>query len=884
MRFHRAFLAGFLLALASPARSVGAALPYQDPTLPVDARVADLVGRMTPTEKFWQLFMLAGSLEDGSGRYTDGAFGFQIAAAPDSVDPATYVDGIQRHFVEETRLGIPILTFGEALHGLIFKDATVFPQSIGLAATFDPQLVHTAAGAIAEECRDTGIRMVLSPVVNVASDVRWGRTEETYGEDPYLASEMGVAFVSVFEQRGVVTTPKHFIANVGDGGRDSYPIHWDERLLREIYLPPFEACIRRGGSRSVMTAYNSLDGAPCTADAWLNGHLLRDVAGFQGFTISDACAVGGALVLHLTAADYPEATTRAIEGGLDVIFQTSYDHAKLFMPPFLDGRIPRDVIDRAVARVLRVKFELGLFEHPYAQNPGAGQDPRSGPGTAESAAAHRAIALRAAQESIVLLKNDGAVLPLAPTITSVAVVGPDAAEARLGGYSGSGREKVSILEGIRKRIGADRVRHAQGCDRLDPWYETIPGDLFTCVRGDSTMAGLLGDYFDNVTLSGAPIFTRVDPQIQFQWTLFSPDPKRLPNDFYSARWTGRLRSTVTGKVRIGIEGNDGYRLWIDGALVIDNWRQASYRTVLVERDFVKDRAYDIRLECFEPTGNARLRLVWNAGLPDNRDTRINEAVALAARSDAVIVVVGIEEGEFRDRARLSLPGRQEELIRRVAATGKPTIVVLVGGSAITMSRWLDEVPAVLDAWYPGEAGGEAVASVLFGDVNPAGRLPITFPVEEGQLPLVYNHKPTGRGDDYVDLTGQPLFPFGYGLSYTTFEYSDLVIEKPTMAITDSTRVRCTVRNTGTRAGDEVVQLYLHDELASVARPVMELKGFRRIHFEPGQAREVSFAITPAMLTLLDRDLRTVVEPGEVRIMIGASSKDIRLRGILTLVP
>lgn len=864
------------VALTLVAGNAQGGLPYKDPNLPVDARVADLLARMTPVEKFWQLFMLAGSLEEGPAKYTDGAFGFQIAAVPDSVDPAAYVDGIQRHFVEETRLGIPIIPFGEALHGLVFKDATVFPQAIALAATFDPEIMRAVADAIATDCRARGIRMVLSPVVNIADDVRWGRTEETYGEDPCLASEMGVAFVSAFEQRGIIATPKHWLANSGAGGRDSYPIDWNERLLREVYIPPFEACIRKGGARSVMTAYNSLDGQPCTANGWLNDHLLRDVAGFDGFTISDACAVGGSLVLHLTAADYPEATTRAIEGGLDVIFQTSYDHAKLFMPPFLDGRIPADVMDRAVARVLRAKFEMGLFEDPYvARVPNSVVPAGSSPSL---------IAARAAEESIVLIKNDARTLPLAPTIALVAVLGPDAAEARLGGYSGPPGGTVSILDGIRKRIGAERVLHARGCDRLDPQVETVPGAYLTCVRGDSAKAGLLAEYFDNVTLAGTPLFTRIDPQIQFQWTLFSPDPKRLPNEFYSARWTGKLRGPVTGKVRIGVDGNDGYRLWIDGVLVIDNWRQATCRTILVEQALQKDRQYDIKLECSEPTGNARLRLVWDFGIPTDADARLDEAVALAARSDAVVVVVGIEEGEFRDRARLGLPGRQGELIQRVAATGKPTIVVLVGGSAITMDPWLDDVPAVLDAWYSGQAGGDAVARVLFGDVNPAGRLPLTFPVEVGQLPLVYNHKPTGRGDDYVDLTGQPLFPFGYGLSYTTFEYADLVIEKPTMSVTDSTWVRCTVRNTGSRAGDEVVQLYLHDELASVARPVMELEGFRRIHLVPGQTREVRFPITPAMLTLLDRDLKPVVEPGDVRVMVGASSKDIRLRGILTLVP
>ncbi len=890
---HRQAIRGlWLLALALLVGRGALAQPYKDARLPIEARVQDLLARMTLEEKFWQLFMLAGSLEDGPQRYTNGAFGFQIVASPDGRGTATYVNEIQRHFVEETRLGVPVIAFAEALHGLVQADATAFPQAIGLAATFDTALMREVSGAIAAECRAAGIRMVLSPVVNVASDVRWGRVEETYGEDPHLAAEMGVAFVSELERRGVVTTPKHFIANVGDGGRDSYPIHWNERLLRELYLPPFAACVQRGGSRAVMAAYNSLDGTPCSAHDWLNNRLLKGELGFTGVVVSDAGGVGGANVLHFTAADYPEAAQRALEGGLDVIFQTSFDHAALFLPPFLDGRVAHAVIDRSVARVLRLKFELGLFDQPYvtgADDPGA-----------RGLEGSRDLARRAARESIVLLKNERRTLPLSAGRGTVAVLGPDAAEARLGGYSRPSGREVSILEGIRRRIGAERVLFARGCARLETPFETVPAEYLTCTRGDTVGAGLLGEYFDNITLSGPPIFTRIDPQLEFQWTLFSPDPTRLAYDFYSVRWTGRLKGPVTGPCRIGIDGNDGYRLYIDDELVIDNWRKVTHRSVLVRYSFERDRLYTLRVEYFEPAGNARVRLVWDAGTPTATaaagppgasaggprgpgvGAEMAEAVALVARSDVAIVVVGIEEGEFRDRASLALPGRQEELIERAAAGGKPVVVVLVGGSAITMNRWVDRAAAVLDVWYPGEAGGDAVADVLFGGCNPAGRLPITFPVAEGQLPLVYNHKPTGRGDDYLDLTGQPQFPFGHGLSYTTFEYSDLAIERPSMGVGDSTTVRCRVKNTGRVAGEEIVQLYLRDELASVARPVTELKGFARVPLEPGEARVVEFAVTPRLLTMLGRDLEPVVEPGDVRVMIGGSAKDIRLRGVLTL--
>jgi beta-glucosidase len=859
-------MVAILCARTTPAQ------PYKDSGLPIDTRVGDLLSRMTPDEKFWQLFMLAGGLDNGVERYTDGAFGFQIGNSGDSLGIATYINHIQHHFVEHTRLGIPIIPFAEALHGLVQNGATSFPQAIALAATFDTALMHEVSAAIAEECRVSGIRQVLSPVVNIAGDVRWGRVEETYGEDPYLSSAMGVAFVSEFERRGIITTPKHFIANVGDGGRDSYPIHFNERLIKEIYLPPFEACITRGGSRSVMTSYNSYDGTPCSASDWLNNTLLKNELGFTGFVISDAGAVGGANVLHFTAKDYAESGELALIGGLDVIFQTSYDHRSLFIPPFLDGRIPSDVIDSAVARVLRAKFELGLFEEPYADTT---ENMR-----AERLESDRELARRAAQESFVLLKNEKRTLPLNVSLKSIAVIGPDAAEVRLGGYSGPGNDPVSILDGIKSRVGKNlQVRYSKGCSRLDTTLVTIPGSRLSCSDRDTTRPGLLGEYFDNIHLGGVPVFSRVDPQIRFQWTLFSPDPDRLPNAFYSVRWTGQLKAPATGRFKIGIDGNDGYRLYLNDSLVIDNWQKVSRRTKVVDYPFLKDTQYDLRIEYFEPTGNAWFRLVWNAEIP-NSDALMEEAARLAAESDEAIVVVGIEEGEFRDRASLSLPGRQEELINRVASTGKPVVVILVGGSAITMSNWLNNVSAVLDIWYPGEVGGSAVAGVLFGDYNPAGRLPFTFPLAEGQLPLVYNHLPTGRGDDYTDLTGQPLFPFGYGLSYTQFDYRDLSFDRERIGVGDTAVLHFTLRNSGPCEGDEVVQLYIHDELASVARPVTELKGFQRVHLKPGETRLMTFEIPPENLSMLNKGLVRVVEPGDFSVMIGASSKDIRLRGIL----
>jgi beta-glucosidase len=863
--------------------------PYKNPALPVETRVQDLLARMTPEEKFWQLFMIPGDLGEDREKFKTGIFGFQVSAAGQSehaagqmlayapgnsaMEAAEKINAMQRFFIEESRLGIPIFPFDEALHGLVRSDATAFPQAIGLAATWNTALMEELAGAIATECRTRGIRQVLSPVVNVATDVRWGRTEETYGEDPFLVSEMGVAFVSAFEKQGIITTPKHFVANVGDGGRDSYPIHANERAMREIHLPPFEACFRRGGSRSVMTSYNSYDGRPCTANDWLLNQLLKTAWGFRGFVISDAGGTGGANVLHFTARDYPDATAQAITAGLDVIFQTNYDHYTLFSPPFYDGSIAPAAIDEAVARVLRLKFELGLFENPYVD--------ASQAAIWNGHSTHRELAKRAALESIVLLKNDHAILPVSTAVRSIAVIGPDAAEARLGGYSGPGNEKVSILQGIQNRAGGNRTVHfAGGCQRTDIPYVTVPAEALSCTMDGRPQRGLQGEYFNNVAFEGRPAFVRCDPQIQFQWTLFSPDPEKLSYGFYSVRWTGQITAPQTGRFQIGVDGNDGYRLYIDGKLLIDNWIKRSKQVTLADFHFEKGKAYDLKIEFYEPIGNAWFRLVWNVGAPEDQSETIRQAAALAARSDLAVVVVGIEEGEFQDRADLRLPGRQEELIESIAATGTPVAVVIVGGSAVTMSRWIDKAPGILAVWYPGEEGGHAVAEVLFGDYNPAGRLPITFPVLEGQLPLVYNHKPTGRGDDYIHHTGQPLFPFGYGLSYTGFRYAGIRLSADTIAPGDAAFVSVKVTNTGKNAGDEVVQLYLRDELASVARPVMELKGFQRVHLQPGETKEVRFEIQPEMLSMLDIHLQKVIEPGDFRIMIGASSKDIRQRAVL----
>lgn len=865
---------------------------YKNPNAPIDDRVEDLLARMTLEEKFWQLFMIPGDLSEGKEKYKHGIFGFQVATASSTgneseqildystgtsaIETAKLINEMQRFFIEETRLGIPIIPFDEALHGLIRTDATAFPQAIALAATWNTELMDEVATAIAHEVRDRGIRQNLSPVINIARDVRWGRVEETYGEDPFLTSKMAVAYIAAFEKLGVITTPKHFAANVGDGGRDSYPIHHNERLMEEIYFPAFKASVQEAGAWSIMTAYNSIDGTQASANDWLLNQKLKKDWGFQGFVISDAGAVGGANVLHFTAKDYAEATKQSIEGGLDVIFQTSYDHYTLFYEAFEKGLISEEAINGAVRRVLYAKFKLGLFDNPYIDIEALAKK--------NHLENHKALAKKAALESIVLLKNEDNLLPLNSNVRTIAVIGPEANEARLGGYSGPGNNPVSILDGIKSK-GGDSVSivYTKGCSRNYEAFVPIPAAQFFHEENGKKKAGLKAEYFNNIYLKESPALRRIDANIDFRWTLFSPDASKINYDFYSARWTGKLIAPETGKIDLGIEGDDGYRLYINGELLIDNWKKQTVQRTTKAFYFEKDKSYDIRVEFYETTGNVWFKLIWNAGLIQNQDAALSEAVALAKKADVALICVGIEEGEFRDRAYLSLPGFQEKLIQEVAKTGTPVVVILVGGSAITMENWRHQVGAILDVWYPGDQGGNAIADVLFGAYNPAGRLPITFPIHEAQLPLYYNHKPTGRGDDYVNLSGKPLFPFGFGLSYTTFKYSDIQLEKRKIKKGEKTTVRCKITNTGNFDGDEVVQLYIKDEHASVARPIIELKGFQRVHLKKGASKIVTFEITPDLLTMLDKNLKAVIEPGNFRIMIGASSNDIRQRVILEVV-
>lgn len=866
--------------IAAQERGRPAPRPWMDARRPVAERAQLLLARMTPEEKFWQLFMVPGDPVRDSVAFAHGAYGVQlldlrvdsVGAEPEHRAVSRGND-VQRFFVERTRLGIPVILFEEGVHGLMQARATVFPAAIGLAASWDTALVADVASAIARQSRERGVRQLLSPVINLARDPRWGRVEETYGEDVWLSGAMGRAYVRAVESRGVVATPKHFVANHGDGGRDSYPIALDSATLADLYLPPFREAIT-SGARSVMASYNSVNGLPASENATLLTRILRDAWKFDGVVISDQGGVGGSAVLHHTATDYAQSTVRALRAGLDVIFQSGVGDARLFWPAVRDGHVPRSVVDTAVARVLRLKFALGLFEQPYASAMRV-HDPQ------------HALAVRGAEASLVLLRNEQATLPLIAPLKRIAVIGTPAFDTPLGGYTvRPSTDRALVAEMTARLAGRVTVLGAKGPSVVSPDWEPVPATALAHDSSGARVPGVLGEYFAVPSFDDAPVATRSDAAIDQRWT-FNRPARGLATDWFAVRWSGWLEVPPGDTVRVAVEGDDGLQLWIDDALVVDADHKVSYARHVAPRVLTAGR-HALRLQYRQTTGNGRVRLLWDHGYAArlrDEETGIAKAVEAARGADAAIVTVGVDEGEFRDRSSLRLPGRQEELIARVAATETPTIVVIYAGSAVIATPWISRVSAVLQAFYPGEGGAEALSRVLLGDMSPGGRLPFTVPRFEGQLPLVYDHLPTGRGDDYVDLTGQPLFPFGYGLTYAPFSYDSLRLTGRARSERDTVHVTFRVRNTaptpGRIPGDEVVQLYVRHLTAPTAQPVLALRGFTRVSLWPGATALLRLAVPARALYVRDERGRLVPPTGPIEFFVGASSRDIRLHGFLS---
>jgi len=865
---------------------------YKDPNQPLEARVADLLQRMTPAEKAWQLFMVPSDFDTTKCRLSDGIFGIQLFAtsladpnqqmlnyssANSNLEIIARANDIQKHFIENTRLGIPIIFFDEGLHGLVRAQATSFPQAIALAATFNPELVQRAAGQIALEARLIGIRQVLSPVLNLATDVRWGRTEETFGEDPYLASQMAIAFVRPLEAAGVVCTPKHFVANVGAGGRDSYPIGLSERALYMSHYRPFLSAFHDGKARSVMTAYNSFDGSACSASDKLLNQTLKKDWGFDGFIISDANAVGGALVLHRTANSYNESGMQALNAGLDVIFQTDCAHFQLFEPGLLGQQLEQARIDSAVARVLRVKFELGLFEQPYLTSPKEKEIQKVLNTGFE-------LSERCAEESIVLLKNElqankKTLLPLSKE-QKILLLGEAAAEVKLGGYSGKGFQNVSIKAGLEKEFGSKNVSYFGLPDA--PWEnnQTILENVNPYFDIPSQFRA---SYFSNPSLAGEPVLTRLENAINHHWTLYGPC-EQTGNSFYSARWEATLIGKQDQTIELGLAANDGFRLYINDTLRIDQWEKLSFHERKIEFKVTKGQNYRLRIEFREPQGNGRIQLFVED--PQNVNFKAYLEIEHALAHDVAIVVVDYPEGEFQDRSSLTLAPAQVTLIKELKACGLPVVVVIVGGSAVTMNYWQDDAAAILYNWYSGEVGGAALAHILSGKANPSGKLPITLPQHEGQLPLSYWHEATGRGNDYVNGSGEPLYPFGFGLSYTTFEYSQLKIDKTNYSLpngNDTLAFSFLIQNTGQFDGSEAIQFYIKPIYSQESLPVQYLIDTKKTTLKKGETMGFLAYKIPLSQLGIPTGPGSDAYPTQFQLQIGSSSKDIRLQSPILFI-
>jgi len=823
----RALLLG-LLMIPPSAR----AQAYRDVSAPLDERVEDLLSRLTLDEKVSLL---------------SGADLMSLPGVP--------------------RLGVPPLKMTDGPVGVRGEGATAFPAGILLGASFDPDLTGRVAAAIGDEALALGRDMVLGPCVNIARAPLGGRNFESFGEDPYLAARMAAAYVTGLQGRKVLASVKHFALNNQETERMTIDVRVSERAEHEIYLPAFEAAVR-AGAWSVMAAYNKVNGRYSSENDDLLNDVLKTNWGFTGFVVSDWGAT--------------HSTLPAAEAGLDVEMPSGefFGGGKL-QAAVRSGALPLAAIDDKTRRVLRAMIGGGVLDRKDSERP---------PRAVVSGPEHLALAREAAVEGLVLLKNDG-LLPFDARVKSVAVIGPFAdRDARGGGssYVLPAKPPVTPFAGMREAVGD--ARYSRGAalpgqlDAIDPSWLTPP-------RWHGAGPGLLGEYFANRDLRGRPAFKRVDPRVDFDWGFSGPDARIGAEDF-SVRWTGRLRVPAEGDYVLGVRSDDGARLWLDGEPVVDDWGEHAPQTRTKSVHLKAGRAYDVRLEYFQAGGGASVLF----GLAPDPQRELDAAVAAARGADAAVVVVGWGaqlEGEGVDRTSLSLPAGQEALIEAVARANKNVVVVVEAGSPALMDRWLRRVRAVVMAFYPGQEAGNALADVLLGRANPSGRLPVTFPRRAEDAPS-YNHYPGAGGVvDYAEgvFVGYrgydrgktvPLFAFGHGLSYTRFEYAKLAVrELSNRAGEPDVVVSFDVKNAGARAGAEVAQLYLGPPESKIPRPVQELKGFARVVLEPGETRRVSLRLRRDAFSVYDESAhRWVAAPGRYRLRIGASSRDIRLSGVV----
>lgn len=790
-----------------------------------------------------------------------------------------------------SRLDIPKYYHGnEALHGVVRPGRfTVFPQAIGLAATWNPVLQEQVATVISDEARarwnelDQGreqknqfsdLLTFWSPTVNMARDPRWGRTPETYGEDPYLSGIMGTAFVKGLQGNDsrylkIVSTPKHFAANNEEHNRFVCNPQISEKQLREYYFPAFEVCVKEGKSASIMSAYNALNDVPCTLNAWLLTKVLRNDWGFKGYVVSDCGGPSLLVNAHKYVKTKEAAATLSLKAGLDLeCGDDVYDEPLL--SAYRQYMVTDADIDSAAYRVLRARMQLGLFDsgekNPYT---------KISPDVIGSAE-HQEVALNAARECIVLLKNQKKMLPLnVKKVKSIAVVGINAGNCEFGDYSGSPViAPVSVLQGIKDRVG-DGVKVVYA-----PWKSAVDG--MELIQGTNFPEGLKAEYFDNTKLQGTPK-VRKEEWINFEPANQAPDPF-LPKSPLSVRWTGKLRPTVTGQYTFSFTSDDGCRLSVDGKMLIDAWRGHAVRTDTATIYLEAGKDYQLKAEYYDNRDYAVAKLQWR--VPQvGKVTRLDlygEAGKAVRECDTVVAVLGINksiEREGQDRYDIQLPADQREFLQEVYKVNPNIIVVLVAGSSLAIN-WMDEhIPAIVNAWYPGESGGKAVAEVLFGDYNPGGRLPLTYYKSLDELPPFDDYDIT-KGRTYKYFKGDVLYPFGYGLSYTSFKYSNLQVEDGE----DEINVSFQLKNTGKCAGDEVAQVYVKLPERNEVMPVKELKGFERVSLKGGESKKVTIKLRKDLLRYWDEEQSQFVHPsGDYMIMLGASSADIRLQKIVPVL-
>lgn len=823
--------------------------PFNNSELSTEERVQDLLGRLTMEEK---VALLQSTAE----------------AIP--------------------RLGVKNYYHGnEGLHGVVKGGRfTVFPQAIALAATWNPKLIKEVATVISDEARAkwnfynqgkdqknvySDMLTFWSPTINMARDPRWGRTPETYGEDPFLTSKIGLSFVQGLQGNHdkyikVVATPKHFVANNQEDNRFAYNANVSEKALREYYFPAYKVAITKGKAQSIMSAYNAINGVPSTANSWLLNDVLRKEWGFKGYVVSDCGAVTYLQKSHEFVSDKEQAAKAALQGGLDL--ECGKDiYPNYLLPAYKKGLVTKSQIDTSVSRVLTARFKLGIFDseenNPYT---------KISPDVIGSQK-HQDLALKTAKESIVLLKNERKILPLDKSkIKKIAVVGFNANNVVFGDYSGLPViSPISPLQGIINKVGATvDVTHIRW-KTADKNLKLIEAEYLSNEKGEEN--GLAATYYIDKFLDGKSN-SRIDKMVNFDPVNQPPDPY-TSSHHKSMCWKGFLNPTISGNYKIGVNSDDGVRLWLNDELVVDEWHNRGATTDQFEIEMTAGEKYAITLEYFDNGGDATCQLLWKVPNTGNADLYDEDRKA-ARENDYVIAVMGINktiEREGTDRESLQLPEAQISYLKELYAINKNIVVVIVAGSSLGIN-WIDDtIPAIVDAWYPGESGGTAIADVLFGDYNPGGRLPLTFYKSIDQLPPMDDYE-ISNGRTYMYFDGEPLYPFGYGLSYSTFRYDKLKLRKTS----EKVAISMNIKNIGNYKGDEVVQLYYRLIDASVKRSQKKLIGFKRIPLNIEESKKITFEVPLKDLQYWDENQRKwQFEKGKYEFMIGASSEDIRLK-------